>query len=388
MDKLPTPMGAYTSSSRGHDYVRETIKDYIEKRDGENVNVNLNNIYLTNGASEGVKLAFRMLLNSEKDGVMVPIPQYPLYSAQLTLDGGTMVKYYLDENKNWGIDLKDIEYRIHHAKELGISLKAMVLINPGNPTGNVLSRPDIEDIIKIAHANSMVVIADEVYQTNIYTKDAPFISTRKVLAEMDPKYADNVELISLHSTSKGLTGECGLRGGYVEAHNFDPYVSEQMFKLKSIDLCSNTVGQVAAALMVDPPKKGRESDECVALYKKEKDEIFNGLQERAQLLSKTFNEMTNYSCQEIQGSMYAFPRVHFSEKALAEAQKKGVAVDFMYCMDMVNETGIMTVPGSGFGQKEGEYHYRITNLITPTSNMQKTIDILKTFNEKWMKKYE
>ena len=185
-------MGAYTSSSRGHEYVREVIKNYIEERDGSKVNVDINNIYLTNGASEGVKLAFKLLLRSEKDGVMVPIPQYPLYSAQLTLDGGTMVKYFLDETKNWGVDVDDINYRIHHAKELGITLRAMVLINPGNPTGNVITREDIEGIIKICHENSMAIIADEVYQQNIYTEDAPFISVRKVLAEMEPKYRDNV----------------------------------------------------------------------------------------------------------------------------------------------------------------------------------------------------
>ena len=94
---------------------------------------------------------------------MVPIPQYPLYSALLTLDGGTMVKYYLDEEKNWGVDPKEILQRIKNAKDLGINLRGMVVINPGNPTGNVLSREDIEDIIKICYDHQIVLIADEVY---------------------------------------------------------------------------------------------------------------------------------------------------------------------------------------------------------------------------------
>jgi aspartate/methionine/tyrosine aminotransferase len=94
---------------------------------------------LTNGASEGVKLAFKMLIRHQKDGVLVPIPQYPLYSAQLTLDGGTMVKYYLDEEKNWSINPDDILQRVKQAKDLGIDVRAIVVINPGNPTGNVMS---------------------------------------------------------------------------------------------------------------------------------------------------------------------------------------------------------------------------------------------------------
>ena len=109
----------------------------------------------------------------------------------------------------------------------------------------------------------MVIIADEVYQANIYKEEKPFISFRKVLAEMGDPYRDNVELISLHSVSKGLMGECGLRGGYFEAHNFDKYANDIIYKLKSIELCSNTIGQVAAQLMVDPPTENTVSTECM-----------------------------------------------------------------------------------------------------------------------------
>jgi alanine transaminase len=187
---------------------------------------------------------------------MVPIPQYPLYSAQLTLEGGTMVKYYLDEEKNWGVDSNEIVQRIKNAKDLGINLRAIVVINPGNPTGNVLDRENIRDIINICYENNLVIIADEVYQANIYNPERPFISFREVLHEMGEPFRDNVELISLHSVSKGLSGECGLRGGYMEAHNFDLFAQDMLFKLKSIDLCANTIGQCALYQMVKPPTLG------------------------------------------------------------------------------------------------------------------------------------
>jgi len=79
--------------------------------------------------------------------------------------------------------------------------------------------------------------------------------------------------------------------------------------------------------------------------------------------------------------------MHFSDKIVATAEKKGVAADFMYCLDMVNETGIMTVPGSGFGQKEGTYHCRMTNLVTPTEDLEETLQLLKKFNTKFHEKY-
>lgn len=250
-----------------------------------------------------------------------------------------------------------------------------------------MRRGDIETIIKIAHENSILIIADEVYQTNIYTKDAPFISFRKVLAEMGEPYADTVELLSLHSVSKGLLGECGLRGGYFEAHNLDVYASDMLYKLKSIELCSNTVGQLAAYLMVNPPQEGKQSSDCIETYQREYNGIFEGLKTRAKLLTDTFNTMDHTSCNTIEGAMYAFPQVHFSEKALKAASDENVPADFKYCMDLVNETGIMTVPGSGFGQRENSYHYRVTNLVTPTENMVDTLNTLKTFNAKFHDKY-
>lgn len=86
---------------------------------------------------------------------------------------------------------------------------------------------------------------------------------RKVLHEMGEPYSNSVELISFNSVSKGMLGECGLRGGYFETHNLPSRAEEMIYKLKSIELCSNTVGQAAVELMINPPKKGRESDACV-----------------------------------------------------------------------------------------------------------------------------
>jgi len=115
---------------------------------------------------------------------------------------------------------------------------------------------------------------------------------------------------------------------------------------------------------------GNESTSCVEQYEKEKTNVMQGLKDRAELLTSTFNELDNMSSQPIEGSMYGFPKVEFSDKALQHAANKGVPPDFMYCLEMVNQTGIMTVPGSGFGQKEGDWHFRMTNLVTPTEDMK------------------
>jgi len=114
----------------------------------------------------------------------------------------------------------------------------MVVINPGNPTGQVLSEQTIEIIINFCAKNRIVIFADEVYQENIYKKNTKFESFKKVHSRLQSESV----LFSFHSTSKGLVGECGFRGGYFEAVNLDQELYELFVKIKSINLCSNTSG--------------------------------------------------------------------------------------------------------------------------------------------------
>lgn len=241
--KYPCAMGAYTSSP-GLLCVRESIKKYIEERDGYPSDVN--KIFLTDGASDGVKTIFNCLLRGPQDGVMIPIPQYPLYSALISLLNGTPVPYYLDENHCWGLDMKDLEENYNKAKADGKLIRAIVVINPGNPTGQVMTVDNLKDIVKFCHKNKMMILADEVYQKNIYT-EKPFISFKKIIHDMGKPYSE-IELVSFHSTSKGIIGECGLRGGYMEVENLDQFALGQILKLRSISLCSNSVGQMTVLL--------------------------------------------------------------------------------------------------------------------------------------------
>ena len=125
----------------------------------------------------------------------------------------------------------------------GITCRALVFINPGNPTGQCLTEDNLRDLITFCYNNHLVLCADEVYQENIYNNSRPFISARKVLGKMPEPYRSNLELCSFHTVSKGAYGECGLRGGYMELHNFDPDVVDEIYKVASINLSPNTPGQ-------------------------------------------------------------------------------------------------------------------------------------------------
>jgi len=369
-------MGAY-SHSKGITFVREDIAKFIEKRDG--FPSNPDHIFLFNGASPAVQDTIKLIVRGPKDGVMIPIPQYPLYSGTLGLLGARQVGYYLTEEKNWGLGFKDLEKSYLDAKKDGTDVRALVVINPGNPTGGVLTEADMIEVIKFCKEKNLVLLADEVYQENVYVKSTKkFHSFKKVLRELGKDYND-VQLFSFHSVSKGVTGECGQRGGYVEITNLPEDVIAQIYKVASISICPNTPGQILVDLMVNPPKPGEESH---PLWEKETQEMYESLKRRATKLVKFFNTMEGVSCQNAEGAMYLFPQITIPSKAVEEAKKNSKSPDTFYCLELLENTGLCVVPGSGFGQRDGTWHFRTTFLP-----LEKDIDAVCTKFEKFHKKF-
>lgn len=271
LDAVDGSVGAY-SHSQGIPLVRQRVADFIAKRDGYPADPN--SIFLTAGASPGVQTVLNTIIAHDKVGIMIPIPQYPLYTASIALFGGNAVPYYLDESQDWSTSPDELERAINENSQLDV--RALCVINPGNPTGQCLSLDSMKSIIEFCHRRKLVLLADEVYQANVYTKDLPFHSFKKVLKRyfvlrsMGPKY-DSVELISFHSISKGTIGECGRRGGYFECVNVAKEVTDLFYKVASVSLCPPVQGQVMMELMVNPPKPGDPSYE---LFNREQTGIY------------------------------------------------------------------------------------------------------------------
>jgi alanine transaminase len=372
-------VGAY-SASNGVPAIRQSIADFLERRDG--FPANQADIYLSAGASSGVNTLLHVICANEKSGILVPIPQYPLYTASLSVLNAACVPYLLDEHKNWGTDLATIKAAHEKAEAEGIDVRAIVIINPGNPTGASLAEEDIRAVIEFAREKRLVILADEVYQTNVFVGE--FISFKRMLRQLqrerpDAGY-DTVELASLHSVSKGMVGECGHRGGYFELVNFDPQVQAEIYKFVSIMLCAPVIGQCLVELMVNPPRVGEPSHE---LYTAEYNGIFGGLRERATALHKAFEQMEGVECGAPQGSMYLFPTINLPAKAAEAARAEGRTPDEFYCMRLLEATGVCVVPGSGFGQKEGTLHFRTTFLAPGTE----WVGSIVKFHAEFMEKY-
>ncbi|TYZ62524.1 hypothetical protein PybrP1_012706 [[Pythium] brassicae (nom. inval.)] len=379
LDNIPGGTGAY-GHSKGSEVVRVEVANFLERRDGHPADPE--DIFLTDGASPAVQNSLLALIRDGNDAILAPIPQYPLYSAAITLNGGTLAGYYLDESKTWASTVAELSRATELARSQGKTVRAVAVINPGNPTGQCLTADNIADIIRFAQREGVVILADEVYQENVYAAGKQFVSFRKVLKDLGPGF-DDVELISFHSTSKGFTGECGRRGGYMELVNISECAKEQFYKLMSVNLCSNIEGQLMVGMMTNPPKEG---DASYPRYAQQRDTVLSSLKRRATKLVQAFNELEGVTCNETEGAMYTFPRITLSAKAVAAAQAAGLAPDAFYCMEMLETTGIIVVPGSGFEQEEGTWHFRST-ILPPEEDIDEVIDKTATFHAAFMAKY-
>ncbi|CAN6305331.1 unnamed protein product [Urochloa humidicola] len=371
--------GAY-SDSQGIKGLRDAIASGITSRDG--FPANADDIFLTGGASLGVHMIMQLLIRNEKDGILCPVPQYPLYSASIALHGGALVPYYLNESVEWALEISDLKKQLKDAQSKGIDVRALVVINPGNPTGQVLSEDNQYAIVKFCKTEGLILLADEVYQDNIFVDNIKFRSFKKITRLMGYS-EDDLPLISFQSASKGSYGECGKRGGYMEITGFSVPVREQIYKIASVNLCSNISGQILASLVMNPPKPG---DESYASYKAEKDEILQSLARRAKALEDAFNNLEGFTCNQAKGAMYLFPRIHLPQKAIEAAKAAKKAPDAFYALRLLESTGIVVIPGSGFGQVPGTWHIRCS-ILPHEDKIPALIYNLKAFHEAFMAEY-
>lgn len=330
-------MGTYLGPA-GIRLVRQHIADYIQERDG-GVPCDPEDIICSNGASGAIKDVLSLFRGKDARGlpagILCPVPQYPVYKSAICELDLHEVQYYLNEENGWSLEVPELENVLNCSKDVCVP-RVLVVINPGNPTGQVLSRHCIEEVVKFAYREKLIIFADEVYQLNAYEPEvAPFHSFKKVMVEMGAPYS-SMELASFMSVSKGYAGECGLRGGYVELFNWSPAVKRLFNLILLTHMCPCAIGQVALDCVAKEPKPGDESYE---LFRKEKEAILGSLKRRAELTTKALNECHRISCTAIRGSMFAFPTLDLPKRAVEAAQKMNLQPDAFYTKELLKSTG-------------------------------------------------
>ncbi|CCM05382.1 uncharacterized protein FIBRA_07598 [Fibroporia radiculosa] len=372
-------VGAY-SHSKGIPLIRKHVAQFISERDGYPSDPE--DIFLTAGASAGVSLLLNVLITPNRTGILIPIPQYPLYTATLAQFSGVALPYHLSELDGWSTSLTEIRTALAKTESQSegqkVTPRALVVINPGNPTGALLDVQTMEELVKLCEEHSLVLLADEVYQENLHRRDAhPFHSFKQVVRRLNSP----IQLISFHSISKGVFGECGRRGGYFECCNISHDVRALLYKMVSVGLCPPLSGQVGVDCLVRPPKAGEPSH---SLWKQETDAIHAALAHRTQLMAARLNALPGVSCVDSPGALYLYPKLELPPNAVEAARKLGKDADTLYALELLEATGICVVPGSGFGQKDGEHHYRLTCLCP---GVEEYVGMLENFHTQFLQKY-
>lgn len=222
----------------------------------------------------------------------------------------------MDEERAWGLSEAELEKALASAKG-ECHPRAIVIINPGNPTGQVLTRDDLNIVIRFAKKHNLLIMADEVYQFNIYAADREFISMKKALHDLGSEYQSSVVLASFMSVSKGYMGECGFRGGYCELINWNAEVQAQLYKCLSARLCSSVIGQGVLDVVVNCPQPGEPSFDKFEI---EKNQVLADLKTKGHMVTETLKALPGFHCNSVQGAMYAFPRIDLPPKVIEAAR--------------------------------------------------------------------
>ena len=175
----------------------------------------------------------------------------------------------------------------------------------------------------------------------------------------------------------------GTRAGFYEVINLLPEVKAELKKVSSAQLCSSVLGQACMDAVVNPPKPGEPSYE---LFIKEKTNVLEGLKEKAQLVTKLFNSIKGVKCNPVQGAMYAFPQIALPQRAIDHAKSLGVEPDMFYCLELLETIGYCVIPGSGFQQTPGTFHFRAT-ILPPIEQIKELLVKFDNFHVSFLEKW-
>jgi len=341
--------GAYTHS-QGLPVVRREIADFLAARDGHPASAD--EIYLVNSTSDGVHLILAMLVDSADDVVLLPAPGYPGWQSLVHLLGGSVAPFAL-ERGTWRVNVGAIESTIASMRKAGKRIRALLLTNPSNPSGTVMSAAELVSVAKLCAAEDICLLADEVYQEQIYDSSMTFVSAKKAVLDAG---ISGLRLFSFHSASKGSWAEGSRRGGYVEVHGVDEHAHAQLYKLKSAGLCAGVTGQIALSLLARPPVLGDPSyDTFIA----ERQRNISVAAAAAAELTKGLNSISGITCPDVEGGDFAFPHVELPPAVSEKARSEGTAPDELYSESLLDNAGVSVLPASAFSAPDDWSGFRI-----------------------------
>ncbi len=336
-DAMNRNMNGYSPSSG----IEEAV-EAIRKQAGRSGIRNIRDIFVSTGASEAIELCLTALLNPG-DNVLLPYPGYPLYTSVVGKLSAEINPYYLNEEDGWNLDVADIESRINE------KTKGIVIINPNNPTGAIYPPETLKQLIELAKKYNLVIFSDEIYDK---------------LCFHGQKYTSLASLTqdTLVITFNGLSKSYlvpGFRIGWAifsgPKELMQDYI-DGVNKMVRARLCANHPMQYAI-------KPALEMDQSHI------QNVLSELEKRNRITDEMLNDIPEISCVPAKAAFYAFPTLNIPDR------------DLDYVSDLIRETGVVTVHGSGFGQKKGTQHMRVV-FLPEEDRLIKAYEKIRDFTRK------
>lgn len=326
----------YYAESEGLPELRKAI---VEKESQKGLSVTEEDVLVTNGVSEGLDMTMASIIDPNSE-VLMPGPYYPPYASYVKFYGGKPVEFKLHEDGR--PDLEDIISKINFKS------RAMCIISPNNPTGEVFDRKSLQQLIDIAAEHDLYMICDEIYDKIVFGDKFTAIG----------KVAKDAPVILLNGFSKAYL-MTGWRCGYICTNGNSRKLNEireNIPKLARVRISTNLPVQIAAVQALQGPQ-----DHIIEMVKK--------LRRRRDYVVRSLNAIEGISCKMPQGAFYVFPKINLDSRWKDDKQ---------FVLDLLNNTGVLTVHGSGFGTAFGAGHFRIVYL-PPEEFLVQAMDKLERF---------
>ena len=331
------------SPSEGIPELRQAIAEKERRVNG--VKISAKNVIVTSGTSEGIQMVIAALIG-DRDEILVPGPAYPPYISYAKCFGGKPVTYEIAEKEEWRPNVDDLRRKITK------KTRAIVIINPSNPCGALYRAKTVKQIIDLAGEHDLPILSDEIYDQITYAGN--FCSTARLAAD--------VPVVGLNGFSK-VQLMTGWRLGYVYFHQEHGQLEElkQCIEQEArIRICANTPVQKAGIAALNGPQDHVK-------------DLVNKLRKRRDYAWKRLNEIEGMSCAKPEGAFYVFPKIH----AVGSTWK----TDLEFALDLLRETGVLFVHGSGFDQEFGSGHVRGV-FLPPVETLEQAFNEIEQFMDK------
>ena len=338
------------SDSKGLFAARKAVMHYCQQKKIQGVGIE--DIYLGNGCSELIVMAMNALLNTG-DEILVPAPDYPLWTAAVSLSGGTPRHYICDESAGWFPDLDDIR------KKIGPNTKGIVLINPNNPTGALYPDELLKEVIELARQHNLIIFADEIYDKVLYDGNQ-----HTSIASL----ADDVLFVTFNGLSKNYRA-CGFRAGWMiisgQKKSAADYI-EGLNMLASMRLCSNVPGQFA----IQTALGGHQSIENLVAPS-------GRLARQRDIAWEMLTAIPGVSCVRPQAALYLFPKL--------DQKMYPIQNDQQFILEMLLEEKVLLVQGSGFNWHKPD-HFRVV-FLPHEEDLKEAITRIARFLDSYRKRH-